>query len=93
MLGSYDPYTESGSMTSPAESANPGMLAVGAASWSKPDTIEWYSSRGPAPDGRIKPDVVGAACGKTATYSTYCGTSQASPHVAGLAALVRQRFP
>ena len=94
MLGSYDPYTESGSMTSPAESANPGMLAVGAASWSKPDTIEWYSSRGPAPDGRIKPDVVGAACGETATYSTpYCGTSQASPHVAGMAALVRQRFP
>ena len=93
MSGSFDQYTENGSMTSPAESANPGMLAVGAAHWRRPDTIESYSSRGPAPDGRVKPDIVGAACGETATYTVYCGTSQASPQVAGMAALVRQRFP
>ena len=29
MLGSFDPYTESGSMTSPAESANPGYAGGG----------------------------------------------------------------
>ena len=83
-----------GSIINPAESANSGMLAVGAASWTDVNSIESYSSRGPTPDGRVKPDVVGADCGETATYNTpFCGTSQAAPHVAGMAALVRQRFP
>ncbi len=82
-----------GSISSPAESANPGMLAVGAAPWSDVETIEWFSSRGPTPDGRIKPDIVGADRGKSVTYSTFAGTSQAAPHVAGMAALVRQMFP
>ena len=62
---SVDPiqhHTGSGSITNPAESANPGMLAVGAAPWFDVHTIEPYSSRGPTPDGRVKPDIVGAAC-------------------------------
>ena len=85
---------ETGSVTNPAESANPGMLTVGAAHWSNANSIESYSSRGPTPDGRIKPDLVGADCGQTAARSSpFCGTSQASPHVAGMVALVRQRFP
>ena len=86
-------YTDNGSITNPAESKNSGMLTVGAAHWEDADTIRFYSSRGPTPDGRIKPDLVGADCGQTATSSRFCGTSQAAPHVAGLAALVRQRFP
>ena len=70
------------------------MMTVGAAHWQNVNSIESYSSRGPTPDGRIKPDLVGAACGQTAADSSgFCGTSQASPHVAGMAALVRQRFP
>ena len=70
------------------------MLAVGAAHWESVDTIRYYSSRGPTPGGGVKPDLVGADCGDTAvSESPFCGTSQASPHVAGLAALVRQRFP
>ena len=86
--------TETGSITNPAESANPGMLTVGAAHWSNVFSIRSYSSRGPTPDGRIKPDVVGADCGETAGGDgPFCGTSQASPHVAGMAAMVRQRFP
>ena len=96
-------YTRNGSIGNPAESANEGMLAVGAAHWDDVRAIEPYSSRGPtpgpAPDGREKPDIVGADCGATALVplneynSGFCGTSQAAPHVAGLAALVRQRFP
>ena len=95
----FEHYTKSGSIGNPAESANPGMLAVSAAHWNDVRAIKPNSSRGPTPDGRVKPDIVGADCGATALsplneYNQgFCGTSQASPHVAGLAALVRQRFP
>ena len=98
-VASIEHYTENGSISNPAETANPGMLAVGAAPWYDPHTIEWYSSRGPTPAGRVKPDIVGATCGETALRPLnennrgFCGTAQATSHVAGMAALVRQRFP
>ena len=98
-VDSIEHHTESGSIANPAESSNAGMLAVGAAHWSNVGSIEPYSSRGPTPDGRVKPDIVGADCGATALLSLnqnqdgFCGTSQSAAHVAGMAALVRQRFP
>ncbi len=105
--GPLQHYTPDHSIANPAESDNPGLLAVGAAgrngSLDNPfDTnkIEPFSSQGPTLDDRIKPDIVGADAGQSVTYRSqrnpsgyFFGTSQASPHVAGLAALVKQRFP
>ena len=93
-------HTLRGSIGNPAESANLGMLAVGASPAFNINVIEPYSSQGPTSDGRIKPDIVGVARGQSVSYRSanrpdgrWTGTSQASPHVAGLAALVKQNYP
>ncbi len=82
-----------GSMVNPKESANPGMLTVGGANWDDIHTIRHSSARGPTPDGRIKPDIVGASSVSVAIDGRFSGTSASAPHVAGLAALVKNRFP
>ena len=85
-------YTSGGSVASPGDSSHAGVLAVGAASYSNTQVIRNYSSRGPTPDNRTKPDIVGVDCTQTVRRS-FCGTSQSAPHVGGLAALVIDRNP
>jgi len=85
--------TAANTLPSPADSANPGMVSVGAISHDLPDVIEPYSSRGPTTDNRIKPDFVAADCTATTVINPFCGTSESAPYAAGAAALVLSSRP
>ena len=86
--------TGSHGLGNPAETRRAGALAVGASPWFNTNGVFASSSRGPLPDGTIKPDIMGVSGIATASYGdTVYGTSFAAPHIAGLAALAKQRFP
>ncbi len=81
------------------------VITVGAVDDS--DRMARFSSRGPTADGRVKPDIVfpgvgivaaqaaGTRLGKVVEegYITIDGTSMATPHASGVAALMRQANP
>ncbi|MDI6856745.1 MAG: S8 family serine peptidase [Dehalococcoidia bacterium] len=85
-------YDVQSSILEPAD--NPNVLTTGAVFWGTPTVIEYFSSQGPTEDVRIKPDIVAPDGVTNATYpGGFFGTSAASPHSAGAAALVRQTYP
>lgn len=77
-----------------------GVITVGSTHRQNPHTygVSYFSSRGPTGDGRAKPDLV-APGEKIASpvpgedYEVKDGTSQATAHVSGVAALLMARHP
>jgi subtilisin family serine protease len=98
-----------GNAGKPGTVASPGTAdaALTVAAVSKSDTLAGFSSRGPRLDGGLKPDIAAPGVIITAAraagtkigplvgdyYTVLSGTSMATPHVSGAAAILAQEHP
>ncbi|MEU3862551.1 S8 family peptidase [Streptomyces sp. NPDC028722] len=94
---------EAGTVGTPGSAA--AALTVGAVD--RQDAMARFSSRGPTADGALKPDITAPGVGIVAAraakgnmgdpaadgYVSMSGTSMATPHVAGAAAILAQEHP
>ncbi|MCA1554517.1 MAG: S8 family serine peptidase, partial [Chloroflexi bacterium] len=87
--------SNAGTISSPASFDE--SFAVGASDPN--DAVAYFSSRGPSSlTGNIKPDITAPGVNVVSSvpggnYGTMSGTSMATPHIAGVAALIRQAQP
>lgn len=83
--------TAPSSLSEPADNAK--VLSVGALAPGGVLGAAAFSSRGPTADGRPKPELLSPTGGVTPIQSSFAGTSAAAPHVAAIAALLREAIP
>lgn len=76
----------------PADNRSRGFMAAAAINRGPTFAQEDYSSEGPTRDGRIAPEIAAPSDIQTSS-GRFWGTSCASPHLAGAAALVLQAYP
>jgi len=90
----YGAGTQWGNITGGHKQAK-NCIATASTRWD--GALSGFSSRGPAHDGRIKPDIAANGEGHTSTgpnhnYITFGGTSAASPGIAGISAQLYQVY-
>ncbi|MGH9430636.1 MAG: S8 family serine peptidase, partial [Terriglobia bacterium] len=98
-IHNYNTLASSVAAEADAGGSPASVVAVGAIRANDPGNkdIEFFSSNGPTLDGRVKPDATGidgvSITGAGKFENPFYGTSAATPHAAGIAALLLQAAP